>query len=315
VLHATDLFALAFGLDVALGLRPHAPLRYEFPSPRNAAEALEQGQRAAEEERRRIGIGAMPLGHVADLISPLRVRACETVLPNSFMAVFVRHECGAAILLNADVSRSIKRFVIVQSYAHALFDGDMVIKATRPGEAMDLRTTRAIGFAVAFLLPQEGVRAHVQSLGKGQASRKLESVFDGTHEPIRTERRSPAGSQLITCLDVADISARFGADYVATVMRLLSLGLISDSESRDLLSAKRQQAASQWSTLVADVDLGADDELLERSFRLKAEILHLAVEAYRRELITKDRFVNIGERLQLPAFPTTKLLEFARAAR
>jgi transcriptional regulator with XRE-family HTH domain/Zn-dependent peptidase ImmA (M78 family) len=315
VLHATDLFALAFGLDVALGLRPHAPLRYEFPSPRNAAEALEQGQRAAEEERRRIGIGAMPLGHVADLISPLRMRACETVLPNSFMAVFVRHECGgAAILLNSDVSRSIKRFVIVQSYAHALFDGDMVIKAARPGDAKDLRTTRAIGFAVAFLLPQEGVRAHVQSLGKGQASRKLESVFDGTHEPIRTERRSAAGSQLITCLDVADISARFGADYVATVMRLLSLGLISDSESRDLLSAKRQQAASQWSTLVGDVDLGSD-EPMERSFGLKAEILHLAVEAYRRELITKDRFVNIGERLQLPAFPTTKLLEFARAAR
>jgi hypothetical protein len=54
---------------------------------------------------------------------------------------------------------------------------------------------------------------------------------------------------------------------------------------------------------------------MERSFGLKAEILHLAVEAYRRELITKDRFVNIGERLQLPAFPTTKLLEFARAAR
>ena len=52
VLHATDLFTLAFGLDVALGLRPHAPLRYEFPSLRNAAEALEQGHRAAEEERR-----------------------------------------------------------------------------------------------------------------------------------------------------------------------------------------------------------------------------------------------------------------------
>jgi Zn-dependent peptidase ImmA (M78 family) len=243
------------------------------------------------------------------------MRAYETVLPKSFMAVFVGHECGgAAILLNSELPRFVKRFVVVQSYAHALFDGDMVIKAARPGEANDLRTTRAIGFAVAFLLPQEGVRAHVQSLGKGQPSRRFESVFDGTREPIRTERRSPAGSQLITCLDIADISARFGADYAATVMRLLSLAMISDAESRDLLSAKRQQAAAQWSTLVGDVDLGCD-EPLERSFRLKADILHLAVEAYRRELITRDRFVNIGERLQLPEFPTAKLFELAQATR
>jgi hypothetical protein len=203
----------------------------------------------------------------------------------------------------------------MQSYAHALFDGDMVIKTTQPGEGLDLRTIRAVGFVVGFLLPPEGVRAYVQNLGKGQPSRKLESVFDGTHEPIRAERRSAPGSQLITYLDVAEISARFGADYVATVMRLLSLGIVSDSESRDLLSARRKRAAEQWSGIVGGLDLEGDGELLERSFRLKAEILHLAVEAYRRELITKDRFVNIGERLQLPELSTTKLFEIAQAAR
>lgn len=316
VLHAMDLFTLASGLDVALGLKPHAPIRYEFPSPRNAAEAVEQGEVAAEEERRRMGFGALPLGRVADLISPLRIRVHETVLPNEFMAVFVRHEdFGAAILLNSTLARFAKRFVLLQSYAHALLDGDMVIKATRRGEARDLRTTRAVAFVVAILLPQEGIRAYVQSLGKGQPSRKVESVFDGTHEPIRTERRSPPGSQLITSLDVADISGRFGVDYVATVMRLLSLGMISDSESSDLLSARRKRAADQWSAVVGDLDLQGDSEPLERSFRLKAEILHLGIEAYRRELITKDRFVDLGQRLQIPELSTAKLFELVQAAR
>lgn len=316
VLHATDLFTLAFGLDVALGLKPHAPIRYEFPSPRNAAEALEQGHRAAEEERRRMGLGALPLGNAADLVSSLRIRVYGTILPDDFLAVFVRHECGgAAILINSKLARFVSRFVILQSYAHALFDGDMVIKASRPGEARDLRTTRAVGFVVAFLLPQEGIRTHVQNLGKGQPSRRFESVSDGIHEPIRTERRAPPGSQVITYVDVAEVSVRFGVDYVATVMRLLSLGIVSDSESRDLLSARRQRVADQWSTVVGDVDRDGGAELLERSFRLKAEVLHLAIEAYRRELITKDRFVNIAERLRIPQLSTTRLFELAQAAR
>jgi Zn-dependent peptidase ImmA (M78 family) len=217
--------------------------------------------------------------------------------------------------LNHSCDQTVSRFVVLQSYAHALFDGDMVIKASRPGEARDLRTTRAVGFVVAFLLPQEGIRTHVQNLGKGQPSRRFESVSLGIHEPIRTERRAPPGSQVLTYVDVAEVSARFGVDYVATVMRLLSLGIVSDSESRDLLSPRRQRAAEQWSTVVGDIDLEGGGELLERSFRLKAEVLHLAIEAYRRELITKDRFVNIGERLRIRDLSTTRLFELAQAAR
>ena len=107
---------------------------------------------------------------------PRRIRVYETVLPNELMAIFMGHEGdGAAILLNSQLARFEKRFVLLQSYAHALLDGEMVIKATRSGEALDLRTTRAVGFVVAILLPQEGVRAYVQSLGKGQPSRKLET--------------------------------------------------------------------------------------------------------------------------------------------
>src|SRR5438132_1087505 len=98
-------------------------------------------------------------------------------------------------------------------------------------------------------------------------------------------------------------------------MRLLSLGIISDSDSTALLSAKRQRAAEQWSAVADDADLGRGAELLEHGFQLKAEILHLAIECYRRDLIKKDRFVTIAERLQVPELPKARILELAQAAR
>jgi hypothetical protein len=49
----------------------------------------------------------------------------------------------------------------------------------------------------------------------------------------------------ITFADVVAIAGRFGAGYKAVVIRLLSLGIISEAESRALLSTKVQRAAEQ----------------------------------------------------------------------
>ena len=48
---------------------------------------------------------------------------------------------------------------------------------------------------------------------------------------------------------------------------------------------------------------------------LKAEIVHLAVEAYRRQVIKKDRLGSLADRLSLPELSEAKLLELAEAAR
>lgn len=313
---ALDLFRLAFGLDVALGLKPHAPPQYQLPAPSTAPEALEQAERVAEEERRRIGLGVLPLGDAVDLMSSQRIRVFATNLPDGFSGLFVRHECGGtAILINSRLDRALSQFAILQSYAHSVFEGDAFIRVSKRGNAGELRSKRANAFVTAFLLPERGVRDVIQSLGKGYPSRKLYSLVDGTDEPLRVERRSVPGSQVLTYLDVAEVATRFGATYSATVFRLLSLGLISDVESRELLSAKRRRAAEQFSAIFGDLDPQGPGDLLERRFRLRAEVLHLAIECYRRDLITKDRFVNIGERLRLPDLSTARLFEFAQAAR
>ena len=120
---------------------------------------------------------------------------------------------------------------------------------------------------------------------------------------------------MVTCVDVAAIAERFGASYRGTVMRLLSLGIISDSDSSELLSAKRQRAAEQWRGVADNADPGRGADRLEHGLQLKAEILRLAIECYRRDLIKKDRLVAIAERLQLPELPKAGILELAQAAR
>src|SRR5690606_19716022 len=98
----------------------------------------------------------------------------------------------------------------------------------------------------AFLLPQAGVREMLVMLGKGQPSRKGFVVLDpATDEWTRAEQRTAPGSQTVTYADASAIAGRFGVSYKAVIFRLLSLGLISEAESRSLLSTKAQQAAEQ----------------------------------------------------------------------
>jgi hypothetical protein len=279
-------------------------------------EAIEQGERVAEEERRRIGLGMLPLRNAADLMTSQRIRVFATNLPDGFSGLFVRDEGGGTgILINSRLGRVLSQFAILQSYAHAVFEGDAVIRASKRSNASELRSKRANAFVTAFLLPERALRDFIQSLGKGYPSRKLYSLFEGTSEPLRAERRSLPGSQEFTYLDLAWIAETFGATYGTTVSRLLSLGILSESDTHELLSAKRRRAAEQFAAVVGGVDPEDGAESLERNFRLKAEILHLAIECYRRDLITKDRFASIGERLQLPELSTTRLFELAQAAR
>ena len=46
-----------------------------------------------------------------------------------------------------------------------------------------------------------------------------------------------------------------------------------------------------------------------------SDVLHLAIECDRRQLITKDKLAEIGGMLQLAALSKAKLLELAEAAR
>jgi Zn-dependent peptidase ImmA (M78 family)/DNA-binding XRE family transcriptional regulator len=309
----------ASALGQTLGRRPrsHAP-EYNVQSPRNAAEAIAQGERVAEQERRRLGLSSNPVGNLFDVASAQGVLTTSADLPDDVSSLFIRHRfVGSVVLVNSALDTSGRRSAILHGYAHALFERGEALRMLKPGTADQLVAKRATAFASAFLLPPVGIDDALNSIGKGQPSRRSYVVFDAsTESPIRAEHRAAPGSQTISCVDVATIARRFGASYSATVYRLLTLGAISESDARELLNDKRRRAGEHY---LAVVDAGVQHDAalvaFEERVGLKAEVLRLAIECYRRKVIKKDRLSTIAEQLQIPELSKARLLELAEAAR
>jgi hypothetical protein len=119
---------------------------------------------------------------------------------------------------------------------------------------------------------------------------------------------------------VATVARKFGAPYGAAVFRLLALGLISEADSKDLLRSARQAAARRYQSLFGSEPQASRSPSVgsiesEEALDLKAEVVHLAVEAYRRQGIDKDRLGSLAKQLDLPGLSDAKLLELAEAVR
>jgi Zn-dependent peptidase ImmA (M78 family) len=311
-----ELLGVALNLEQALGRKPRCTAHYSVPSPSGAAEAIAQGEQAAEQERRRLGLLNAPIGNVVELVSSQGIHVSAVRLPDFFAGFFLRHRyVGSAIVVNSVDSSARRRFSVLNSYAHSLFEPGKVFRTTKRSNAGELIAKRANAFAGSFLLPEEGVRELLENLGKGQPSRKAYVVPDlTTDDAVRAEHRTVAGSQAISFADVAAIARRFGASYKSTVLRLLSLGIISESDTGALLATKPQRAAEQC-LAIAGVREECDDASSYERSGLKSDVLRLAIECYRRALIKRERLGEIAEMLQLPNLSKTKLIELAEAAR
>lgn len=309
----------ASALEQILGRKPRnrAP-EYGVPSPRSAAEAIAQGERVAEQERRRLGLGANPIGNLFDVVLTQGVLTTTADLPDDVSSLFIRHRfVGSVVLVNSALDTASRRSAILHGYAHALFERGEALRTLKPATADQLVAKRASAFASSFLLPAVGIEDALGSIGKGQPSRRSYVVFDAsTESPIRAEHRAAPGSQTISWLDAATIAQRFGASYRATVYRLLTLGALSDSNARELLNDRRLRAGEHYLAVFgAGMRHDASVVASEERVGLKAEVLRLAVECYRRKIIKKDRLSTIAEHLQIPELSKARLLELAEAAR
>ncbi len=310
------LLKLASDLERMLGHKSRRVPHYALPTPTSAAEAIAQGEDTAGQERRRLELQGAPAPSVVSLVASQGIRVAATRLQDGLTCLFVQFpEIGSSVIVaNTDYDDVQRRFAVLQAYGHVLFERRRVMRTTTRGNANEFISKRATAFATAFLLPESGVRDLLTSLGKGQPSRRGFVVLDApTDELTRAEQRVAPGSQTISYADVAVIASRFEVSYKVAVVRLLALGIISEAESHDLFSTKAQRAAEQL--LALNRPRSEVEPVLEDRFGLKAHTLHLAIECYRRELITKDRLAEIGEMLHLADLPKAKLLELAQAAR
>jgi transcriptional regulator with XRE-family HTH domain len=298
------------------------PPTYPLPSPRTLVDAIRQGEETAAQERQRLGLRDAPLPELSDLCAAQGAPVVALKLPDEFSGLFIADaSAGIAIVVNLTHDAVRQRLAIAQGYAHAVCEPMRTIRVCTNANIKELIERRAAAFATAFLLPAAGVAGTVHRLGKGQPSRQEYWAFDAASEQsVRAEERSTPGSQTMTYLDGVWIARRFGTTYSLAIARLLGLGLIAESDRRRLLRPAVVALAQGCLALLgasARGWLSSSSNTVAALSDLPAERLYMAIEAYRRGLLTKadlmDEAVSLSP--QLPGLSESRLLELAEAAR
>ncbi len=292
------------GIDQSTGV----PAAYPLPAPATRWEAIRQGERLAFEERRRMGLGDSGIPDIAELLETQGIRTGTVDLPDDVSGLTLNdRNVGLFVVANRQHALPRRRFSFAHEYAHVLGDRDRFGFVSRVSERDNLIEVRANAFAASFLLPAEGVRMFVASLGKGQPSRASADVFDEAGS-LTVERRSTPGSQSIQLYDVVQVAHHFGVSRIAALYRLLNLRIINRGEFDEL---KELDETGDGALLAERLGLSEPDQV-ERSNWFRRRFLGLVLEAYRREEISRGKLTELASILGFGAGETDALIEIAR---
>jgi len=266
---------------------------YNTPPMRTRWDAIRQGERLAESERSRLRLGDDPLPHLAQLLEAQGVRFIELSLSETISGLFLGDATyGPSIIVNDDHPSRRRVFSSAHEYCHVLADRDRGGLVSRTENREELTEVRANAFAAAFLMPEAGVRSFVRRFGKGEQSRSELRAFDET-AVVEAQRRREAHSQDMQVYDVAHLAQHFGVSYETALYRLLNLKLVTDEERVALLQQKDTAAS-----IMRFVGPEPDASRSRKSFRHQLALL--AVEALRREVISRAKLREICDLAQVP---------------
>lgn len=292
-------------LGVEAGAGPVAA--YPLPAPANRWQAIEQGERLAEEERRRLGLGDTALPDLAELLEAQGIRTGAVDLPEDVSGLTLNDQkLGLFVVANRRHHVLRRRFSFAHEYAHVLADRDRFGLVSQASERDNLIEVRANAFAATFLMPEDGVRQFVAGLGKGKPSRGYADVFDG-RESLDAEGRTPPGSQELQLYDVALLAHHFAVSRLAALYRLRNLRLLSKTELDRL---KGLDEAGRGRQVALHLGLSEPDHAEARDW-FRHRILGLALEAYRREEISRGKLDELAARLHYEREQVQSLLEDA----
>ena len=285
------------------------PAAYPLGVPANKWEAIQQGNHIAQEERRRLDLGDGSIVDVAELLDSQGIRAVTLPLPEDVSGLTVREE-DVGILVAANESHSVlrRRFSYAHEYAHVLLDRDRPGTISRGAERDELLEVRANTFAASFLMPEPSVKRFVASLGKGQPSRASAEVFD-EQAVVSVQRRSRPGSQVIQIYDLVQLASAFGVSTIAALYRLRNIRppLVTEAELarlRELIDGRIDKQAAEILGL-------PDPDKQYPSYEYKHRFLGLALEAFRQELISESKLIELARLVQVAYESLAQLVEKA----
>ena len=305
-----DCVALArelAGLEGLLGL-DRAQLgvpAYAGGALRNKWQAIEQGMRVAADERRRLGLTIRPLSDAADLLGSEGVRTALLDLPEDVSGLTLMDPAlSLFVVVNRRHSLLRRRFSWVHEYAHVLFDRQLRGTLSRASNRDELAEVRANSFAACFLMPEEGIRDFLAHLGKGQPSRERLEVFDGV-AAVPAETRTEPGSQRVQVYDVVLLAHHFGVSRTAALYRLRNLHLLSQAELAALLA---EEETGHGKRIAGLLGLPEPDHAAGRG-EFRSRFLGLALEAYRREKITRGKLRELAASVGVSGDDLAAILE------
>ncbi|MBN2496204.1 MAG: ImmA/IrrE family metallo-endopeptidase [Deltaproteobacteria bacterium] len=268
---------------------------YPLAQPKTKWEAIQQGERIAEEERRRLGLGSVALPCVAELLETQGVRTAQVSLPDDVSGLtLVEEDIGFFVVANREHHVLRRRFSYAHEYGHVLMDRGRRGAVSRSRDRDDQLEMRANAFAASLLMPAAGVRQFIHALGKGRPSRFQAEVFDES-DALRVEGRSRPGSQDIQIYDVVLMAQHFGASRLAALYRLRNLRLITEKQL-DALKSREDAGAGQ--EMARMLDLPEQDHRAARN-EFRRRFLGLALEAYRREEITHSKLLELAAMVEV----------------
>jgi Zn-dependent peptidase ImmA (M78 family) len=185
-----------------------------------------------------------------------------------------------------------------------LLDRARVSTVSRGSDHDELMEVRANSFAATFLMPNQGVREFLSGLGKGHSSRSSAEIFDDG-AALLAEGRTTPGSQDLQLYDLVQVAHHFGVSRLSALYRLKNLRIVSQSEFDRLKALEDSGKGAEVARLLK---LREPDHEVTRD-----EFVHrfvgLALEAFRRELISRAKLFEIAEQVGVDRVAIGRLLE------
>ena len=262
--------------------RPLDTAVHPLSPPETAWEAIRQGERIADGERRRRGLGLSALPDIPDMLETQSVRTAEINLPEHISGLTLMDpEIGVLVVANQchDVLR--KRFSFTHEYCHVLADRNQRSMVSRLRNRNDFSEIRANSFATSFLMPAAGVRQFINALGKGRTDRSYTEVYDG-ESSTRARARSTPQDRELQIYDAVQLAHHFGVSTAAACYRLRALRLI---RRKDLALLMRQDQTGIGR--ICEQLFGIPDPCRQaRNSAFRRRLLGLGLEALRRSHIS-----------------------------